>query len=272
MKLDEAARIPDHYDDESLFAFLDDEMSGADRAAVEAHLARCPSCAARLKTVVALFEVLDDVPDVRLDLDMAPAVVAAVRAEAVRETVPEAARKSAQEVVRTGPEAVQKPVSEAARVDATHASPAQRGPASDEPSTIADVLPARLRWILVPQLIVALALLAIALPVVAGGTNPADTFAGWLAEAQHSLGAALGGWSEVGRRALGDLAMPADTSNTFQLMRRLDPVQVFGSSISSAQTMELAALASITFLILLVGNGALLAGTIHRRPNGDTHA
>ena len=53
----------DHLSDEILNEWLDEAVEPSARAAVEAHLAGCQDCAARLDTLRSLFVRLDTLPD-----------------------------------------------------------------------------------------------------------------------------------------------------------------------------------------------------------------
>lgn len=65
-----------HLSDETLNEILDHALAPRQRAGVESHLAACPECAARLDEVRALFAELDSLPELALNVDFAPAIVA----------------------------------------------------------------------------------------------------------------------------------------------------------------------------------------------------
>lgn len=68
-----------HVSDDLLNEYLDDMLASQDRTAVAAHLAACPACAAQLESLQRLFTSLEALPDQEFHVDLAPAVVAAVR-------------------------------------------------------------------------------------------------------------------------------------------------------------------------------------------------
>jgi anti-sigma factor RsiW len=70
--------LPNHLDHAILNEYLDAALAPERRAGVEAHLASCLECAARLAEVRSLFAALDALPDAPLPRDLSPAVVAAV--------------------------------------------------------------------------------------------------------------------------------------------------------------------------------------------------
>ncbi|MCG2783903.1 MAG: zf-HC2 domain-containing protein [Anaerolineae bacterium] len=71
-----------HLSDETLNEILDHALAPSQRAGVESHLAACPECAARLDELRALFAELDSLPDLALNVDFAPAILARVRQNA----------------------------------------------------------------------------------------------------------------------------------------------------------------------------------------------
>jgi anti-sigma factor RsiW len=72
----------DHLSDEILNEWLDEAVEPPARAAVEAHLAGCQDCAARLDTLRSLFVRLDTLPDLPLERDLSASVVMAIRGRA----------------------------------------------------------------------------------------------------------------------------------------------------------------------------------------------
>lgn len=65
-----------HLSDELLNETLDETLAPEARAAAEAHLAACPDCSARLAELRALFADLDSLPDLPLEVNLAPAILA----------------------------------------------------------------------------------------------------------------------------------------------------------------------------------------------------
>lgn len=68
--------IPDHFTDESLFAFLDGQLSASEEKAFERHLAACRSCSAELERMQALFSDLESLSELPLQVDLADRVLA----------------------------------------------------------------------------------------------------------------------------------------------------------------------------------------------------
>lgn len=73
-------RVNPHVSDETLNEFLDGALEGSARAAVEAHLAGCRACSARLEALGAVFTGLATLPEAPLAHDLRAGVMAAVRA------------------------------------------------------------------------------------------------------------------------------------------------------------------------------------------------
>lgn len=65
-----------HLSDETLNEILDHALAPSQRAGVESHLAGCPECAARLDELRVLFAEIDSLPDLALNVDFAPAIIA----------------------------------------------------------------------------------------------------------------------------------------------------------------------------------------------------
>lgn len=68
-----------HLDDVSLNEYLDSALPPERRADVDAHLATCPACAARLAEQRALFAALATWPDVPLEHDLTSRVLTTLR-------------------------------------------------------------------------------------------------------------------------------------------------------------------------------------------------
>jgi hypothetical protein len=63
--------LTDHISDVQLNEYLDDESTLDERVEIEAHLATCDECAARLSTLRTLFTELDSLPEVTLSTNLA---------------------------------------------------------------------------------------------------------------------------------------------------------------------------------------------------------
>lgn len=71
--------MSNHLDDVLLNEYLDVALEPSAQTEVEAHLAHCPECAARLTELRMLFADLEALPDLRLERDLTPAVLAVAR-------------------------------------------------------------------------------------------------------------------------------------------------------------------------------------------------
>lgn len=69
-----------HLSEDQLYAYIDRELAESSRRRVEAHLEACPACQERVSELTSLFADIESVPDEPLGRDLAPDVVAAVRA------------------------------------------------------------------------------------------------------------------------------------------------------------------------------------------------
>jgi len=68
-----------HLDEALLNEYLDQALAPSARTEVEAHLAHCPDCSARLMELRTLFADLEALPNLPLERDLAPGVLAAAR-------------------------------------------------------------------------------------------------------------------------------------------------------------------------------------------------
>ncbi len=68
-----------HLDETALHEYLDEALDPTARTEVEAHLAGCSTCAARLAELQVLFTALEFLPEVSLEHDLTPAVLEAIR-------------------------------------------------------------------------------------------------------------------------------------------------------------------------------------------------
>jgi anti-sigma factor RsiW len=68
-----------HLDDVLLNEYLDEALERSARTEVEAHLAHCPDCSIRLMKLRTLFSDLESLPDLPLERDLTPAVLAVAR-------------------------------------------------------------------------------------------------------------------------------------------------------------------------------------------------
>jgi len=73
--------LTDHLTDVQLNEYLDHEIN--DRGRVEAHLASCTNCAARLTALQALFDEIESLPEVALSRSIAAPVTRRVRGSGV---------------------------------------------------------------------------------------------------------------------------------------------------------------------------------------------
>src|SRR5689334_7320586 len=71
--------MSNHLDDVLLNEYLDQTLERSARTEVETHLAHCSDCATRLTELRTLFADLESLPDLRLERDLTPAVLAVVR-------------------------------------------------------------------------------------------------------------------------------------------------------------------------------------------------
>ncbi|MEW5871935.1 MAG: zf-HC2 domain-containing protein [Chloroflexota bacterium] len=67
-----------HPSEEMLNEYLDDVMEAGQRAELEAHLAGCSACAARLEELNEVFVALQNLPELSLGRDLAPSILARV--------------------------------------------------------------------------------------------------------------------------------------------------------------------------------------------------
>jgi anti-sigma factor RsiW len=65
-----------HLTDSELFAFLDGDLDSASGRTVEVHLVSCESCRVRRAAWTALFTDITGTPEIALERDLAPAVLA----------------------------------------------------------------------------------------------------------------------------------------------------------------------------------------------------
>ena len=70
-----------HIAEETLYEFLDNELTGTERQKVDEHLARCPACQEELAEMRSLFVEIEALPDLALDVDLSSAVLAQLGAE-----------------------------------------------------------------------------------------------------------------------------------------------------------------------------------------------
>ena len=74
-----ASPTSDHPSDTILNEYLDMVLPPETRAEVETHLAACSDCAARLTALRALFASLKSLPELPLQRDLTPDVLAAIQ-------------------------------------------------------------------------------------------------------------------------------------------------------------------------------------------------
>lgn len=73
-----------HLPEPLLHAYLDDELTLEKRSQVEAHLAACTACAEQARELRSLFRTLDNLPEIPISRDLAPAVLQEIRAAETR--------------------------------------------------------------------------------------------------------------------------------------------------------------------------------------------
>ena len=77
--------------DERLNEYLDGALPPGEAAALRAHLAGCPDCAARLAGLARVFAALSDLPDEAPSRDLSAGVLAELRIDAPAERLHEGA-------------------------------------------------------------------------------------------------------------------------------------------------------------------------------------
>ena len=211
-----------HPTESELFAFLDGELDPAAHRTVEGHHESCAGCSAQLKAWQALFADIAAAPEIALERDLTPAVLAGL---ASRAALPVRAGRSVR--------APTLPVG---------ALPFGALPAVALPVTAPRFLPT----LATLQFAAAVAILAFAVPALVG--QPAVR--AWLSEAKQLLSTAVASWrmdtllgslpnalGEVQRQVYGLLERPDALLDT---LAALVPVAVSSS------------------LLWLVGNGILI--------------
>ena len=73
--------MSDHYSQETIFAYLDQELTAAERERLQQHLESCQACQQELQQARALFARIEAVPEMQLSRDLAPSVVDRIEAE-----------------------------------------------------------------------------------------------------------------------------------------------------------------------------------------------
>jgi anti-sigma factor RsiW len=76
-----------HLDDVMLNEYLDEVLERSARTDVEAHLAHCPDCSTRLLELRTLFADLESLPDLPLERDLTPSVLAVARRKSRPQTL-----------------------------------------------------------------------------------------------------------------------------------------------------------------------------------------
>jgi len=72
-----------HISDGLLYEFLDQALTKVELDQVKTHIEICPSCGQRFAELSALFSTLEDLPDEKMDRDLAPAVLASIQGKTV---------------------------------------------------------------------------------------------------------------------------------------------------------------------------------------------
>jgi predicted anti-sigma-YlaC factor YlaD len=70
----------DHLSDALIHEYLDEVLQPGERARATAHLSQCAACANRLAHARALFQALEELPEVALQRDLAPGVLDSINA------------------------------------------------------------------------------------------------------------------------------------------------------------------------------------------------
>ena len=71
--------MSEHSNVETIYAYLDGELTQQEAFALEAHLRTCPECAGELEHQRSLFRSIESLPSVPLGTNLAPGVMAAIR-------------------------------------------------------------------------------------------------------------------------------------------------------------------------------------------------
>jgi len=72
----------EHPNDDTLQAYLDDELAKRERVGLETHLQACPECKADLARLRSLFSSIESLPSEALTTDLVSSVLAAIRPNA----------------------------------------------------------------------------------------------------------------------------------------------------------------------------------------------
>lgn len=67
-----------HLDEDTIFLYLDGELGSAETEQIDTHLTDCSECAAQVEAMQSLFATIEAVNVPQLEIDVAPAVVAAL--------------------------------------------------------------------------------------------------------------------------------------------------------------------------------------------------
>ena len=71
--------MSEHSNVETIYAYLDGELTQQEARALEAHLRSCPECAGELERQRSLFRSIESLPSEPLATNLAPGVLAAIR-------------------------------------------------------------------------------------------------------------------------------------------------------------------------------------------------
>lgn len=67
--------MTDHLTQQTIYAYLDHELSDTELSAMQAHVSQCGECAQRVELARALFAQLEGLPDEPLQADLVPGVI-----------------------------------------------------------------------------------------------------------------------------------------------------------------------------------------------------
>ena len=69
----------DHIPEAQLHAYLDSALDEGERIRIDAHISACQECHQELENIKALFAEIESMPEIQLEIDLAPIVTAAIK-------------------------------------------------------------------------------------------------------------------------------------------------------------------------------------------------